>query len=168
MQQSRARAAAQQLGSLDVQLAALSHMTIPELVAKYFELYGEPTRTRNKAYLLKRLTWRVQEIAEGGLSQGATEIITKLGDQLPENWRRRMAELTPRADVARDPRLPPAGTKLSRVYRGVEYTATVHADGIEYRDRHYRSLSAVARAITGSAWNGFTFFGMSTTDKAEP
>lgn len=64
-----ARAAIRGLGSIDAQPAELEQITAPELVAKCFELYGEPTRIRNKAYLIRRLNWRVQEIAEGGLSQ---------------------------------------------------------------------------------------------------
>jgi hypothetical protein len=57
---------------------------------------------------------------------------------------------------------PIAGTQLLREYRGVEHAVKVLADGFEYEGRPYRSLSAIARAITGTRWNGWTFFGLRT------
>ena len=55
---------------------------------------------------------------------------------------------------------PITGTRLIREWQGVEHTATVLADGYEYQGRPYRSLSAIARAITGTRWNGPAFFGL--------
>ncbi|MGE5786843.1 MAG: DUF2924 domain-containing protein [Myxococcales bacterium] len=155
---ARARVAAQQLGDLDRELAAIAKMNTPQLLAKFRELYGEPSRSRNKNHLIRRLSWRVQELREGGLAPRALELITQLGDQMPERWVRRV-----RGEVAaptkRDARLPPAGTRLSRVYRGATYEVMVLEDGFEYQGKRYRSLSAVAKQITGTNWNGLTFFG---------
>ncbi|MCP3104207.1 DUF2924 domain-containing protein [Myxococcus sp. K15C18031901] len=170
-----ARAARNQLADLPQQVAALASMSVPELAAKYLEVYGEPTRSRNRDYLRKRLAYRIQELAEGGLSARAVARIAELGDKLPERWRMRQeAETRPsappppptpsdgRAAAAdgRDARLPPQGTVLTRMYKGAQHRVTVREGGIEYEGRLHRSLSSVAKLITGTAWNGFTFFGL--------
>ncbi|MCP3167390.1 DUF2924 domain-containing protein [Myxococcus qinghaiensis] len=170
-----ARAARQQLADVPQQLAALATMPVPELAAKYLELYGEPTRSRNRDYLKKRLAFRIQELAEGSLSSRAVARISELGDKLPERWRMRQVEETkpsvpppPPASVdgrdgaadGRDARLPPPGTVLTRVFKGVQHRVTVREGGIEYEGQLHRSLSFVAKLITGTAWNGYSFFGL--------
>jgi hypothetical protein len=140
-------------------------MNTPELLAKYRELFGEPSRSRNKNHLRRRLSWRLQELVHGGLAPRALELITALGDELPERWRQRMAKEPPEPAAPRDPRMPPPGSRLSRVYRGASHTVVVCEDGVEYQGVRYRSLSAVAKQITGTAWNGFTFFGVETSRK---
>ncbi|NVJ09922.1 DUF2924 domain-containing protein [Myxococcus sp. AM001] len=176
-----ARAARHQLADVPQQLAALASMSVPDLAAKYLELYGEPTRSRNRDYLKKRLSFRIQELAEGSLSKRAVTRIAELGDKLPERWRMRQVEETepsappppaaadvraaaadaraPAAD-GRDARLPPPGTVLTRAFKGTQHRVTVREDGIEYEGQLHRSLSSVAKLITGTAWNGFSFFGL--------
>jgi hypothetical protein len=162
---TRARANARELGDVPTQLAALETMSVGQLAEKWRELYGEPTRTRNKYYLKKRLAWRVQELAEGGLSASALARIAELGDQMPERWRMRQAP--PTGDAApttalepRDPRVPPVGTVLRRVHDGVAHEVTVCGEGFEYGGERFKTLSAVAKHITGTPWNGFLFFGL--------
>ncbi|NVJ27757.1 DUF2924 domain-containing protein [Myxococcus sp. AM011] len=169
-----AQAARQQLAGLPQQLAALASMSVPELAEKYLEVYGEPTRSRNRDYLKKRLSFRIQELAGGGLSSRAVARISELGDKLPERWRMRQVEETKPsappppapADVraatadGRDARLPSPGTVLTRVFKGTQHRVTVREDGIEYEGQLHRSLSSVAKLISGTAWNGFTFFGL--------
>ncbi len=169
-----ARAARQQLADVPQQLAALASMSVPDLAEKYLELYGEPTRSRNRDYLKKRLAFRIQELAESGLSARAVTRISELGDKLPERWRMRQVEeakpaALPRPTVAdtrapaadgRDVRLPPPGTVLTRVFKGTQHRVTVREGGIEYEGQLHRSLSSVAKLIAGTAWNGFTFFGL--------
>jgi hypothetical protein len=132
-------------------------MPVRALVEKYRELYGEPTRTRNRDYLQKRLAWRIQELAEGGLPASALARIRQLGDDLPEPWRRRLA---PKFNEPQDPRMPVIGTVLRRIHDGVEHRVTVCADGFDYQGRIFTSLSAVAKHITKVPWNGFLFFGL--------
>ena len=175
---TRARANARALGDAPSQLAELDTMNVGALAEKYRELYGEPTRSRNKDYLKKRLAWRIQELAEGGLSQGALARIHQLGDQLPERWRMRRGQpegatpptsAEPPAVLAlepRDPRVPPVGTVLRRVFDGKTHEATVCAEGFEYASRRYKSLSAIATEIAGTRWNGFLFFGLKKRDAA--
>jgi hypothetical protein len=150
------------LEGVSVQLAALDLMSVGELAVKYRDLYGEPTRSRNKGYLQKRLAWRVQELADGGLSPRALAKISELGAGLPERWRRRLTALPKDAEpeAPRDPRLPRPGTVLTRVYEGASHCVTVRDEGFAYAGELHKTLSAVAKHITGTAWNGFTFFGL--------
>jgi len=164
----RARDSVRALGNVPIQLAELETMNIGALVDKFRELYGEPTRSRNKDYLKKRLAWRIQELAEGGLSRGALARIEQLGDKMPERWRMRQRhaepdtanEAPPQALEPRDPRVPPPGTVLCRVFDGKTYEVTVCVEGFEYAGQRYKSLSAIATQIAGSRWNGFLFFGL--------
>lgn len=138
----RARANARELGDVPRQIAALAQMTLGELAVKYQELYGEPTHSKQKEYLRRRLAWRIQEMAEGGLSDRALKRIADLGDQLPESWRMRQANRAPQTSAAvsppgpdlpvqrdggpRDPRLPPVGTVMTRSF-GDEDTKSASA-----------------------------------------
>jgi hypothetical protein len=143
-------------------------MTTRELAEKYLEVFGVPTRTNHKDYLRKRVAWKIQEIAEGGLSARALAKIDELAALSPLPWNRPVgaAEAAPAdaapetASPARDLRLPPAGTVLKRAHGGVQHEVTVLEKGFEYGGERFRSLSAVARKITGTAWNGFAFFNL--------
>lgn len=163
--ETRAQASARELADVPMQLAALGQMRVGELAARYRDLYGEPTRSRNKEYLKKRLAWRIQELAEGGLSKAVFARVSELGDGLPERWRRRQATATATGGVvvaqpdARDPRLPPEGSVLRRTHLGVTHEVTVGAVGFIYAGERFKTLSAIAKRITGTAWNGFAFFG---------
>lgn len=166
MAKHSARQAATALGTVPTQLAELETMTVGQLAEKHRDLYGEPTRSRNKGYLLKRLAWRIQELAEGGLSPRSLAKIIELGDQVPARWQAASApEATavPPPTTPRDPRLPAPGTVLTRTHDGVQHEVTVGSDTFTYAGREFRSLSAVARDITGTAWNGWTFFGLKAT-----
>jgi hypothetical protein len=157
----RARAGARSFSpEVDRDVRALSDMRVPDLAQKYLELYGEPTHSRNRQYLIKRLTWRIQELAYGGLTTGALDLISKHGDMLPESWRMRFAGPKEDATAERDPRLPAGGTVLRRMFDGVAHEVHVGAEDFVYRSQHFKSLSAVARRITGTPWNGFLFFGL--------
>jgi hypothetical protein len=147
------------LSDIRRELAALNTMTIGELAEKYREVFGVPTRSRNGGYLRKHIAWRIQELQQGGLSPRALERIGLLAPQAPARWHERIAKPTPRPEITvRDPRLPPAGTMLTRVYDGAEHKVKILDQGFEYRGKRYRSLSQVAKLITHTPWNGFTFF----------
>ncbi len=156
----------QVLTDIAEQLMALKEMTVGDLRERHVEVFGEPSRSRNKDFLRKKIAWRIQELAEGGLSKRAKARIRELAKDAPARWRRpRGAKaLFPFADDGtgpeRDPRLPADGTVLTRAYRGVEYEVKVRRDGFEYQGDLYPSLSKIAREITGTNWNGFLFFGL--------
>ena len=174
---ARSRAARRELDDMPNQLAALETMNVPALAEKSRELYGEPTRSRNRAYLKKRLAWRIEANFQGDLSQGAIARIQQLGDQLPARWQKRLAQPVNEAAAAsdaatmpevpiivatepRDPRVPPVGTVIRRVFDGKAHEVTVCVEGFEYEGRSYKTLSAIANQIAGSRWNGFLFFGL--------
>ena len=98
------------------------------------------------------IAYRIQELAYGGLKPETIRRLEILGEQYDSD------NVTTRR-IRHDAR-PVAGTRLVREYRGVEHTVTVLADGYEWEGRPYRSLSAIARAITGTRWNGLVFFGL--------
>ncbi len=158
--------------TVTARIDALRLMTVAELRIKWRELYGEDTRSCNRVYLWRRLAWRVQELAYGGLSERAKARIEELNrdDDLRMLPPRRWKPPTNGKDAPpgpqekrrplRDPRLPRPGATLTRRYRGHDIRALVLEDGFEYEGRHYASLSALAREITGQRWNGLLFFGL--------
>jgi hypothetical protein len=151
----------EQVARIATQLAALRAMTVAELQERYLAVYGEPSGNGHKDWLRKKVAWRIQELAEGGLSERAKAKIAELGPDAPVRAREPKPAEAP-ADPGRDPRLPKAGTVLRKVHGGQEHAVTVLDDGFEYGGATYKTLSAVARAITGSGWNGFLFFGLTS------
>lgn len=151
--------------ALTRQIAALASKTVGQLQTQYCELAGEPTRTRNKQWLVKRVAFLIQEKAIGGLSERAELQLNDLGARLPDNWRARlmgqaMGPAEAEIIAARDPRLPVVGTTINRTHDGAEHAVTVLAESFVYQGKHYKSLSEVAHAITGTKWNGFRFFNL--------
>ena len=152
------------------EVAALQRMTVKELRARYAEVFGEETLAQNRAWLVKRIAWRLQALAEGDLSERARRRAAELAcdDDLrmypPVPTPVAVAEPEPAATATRtlpfkqDNRLPPPGTLLTREYKGRTYQVRVRPDGFDYDGQVYRSLSAVAKAITGSHCNGYFFF----------
>lgn len=154
--------------NLDTEIAALRRMTPGELREKYLEVFGEPSRSANKAFLCKRLAWRIQSLAEGTLSERARQRAAELArDADIRMTMPRLPAVTPGAaqrtkpiSATRDERVPPPGTVLARKYRRRLIEVTVLPKGFEWEGKVYRSLSAVAQAVTGSHWNGHLFFNL--------
>ena len=152
------------IATVAADLAALQRMTGPELAERYLSLFGVPPRSRNQDFLRKRLAWRIQELAEGGLSERALARIEELGPVALAQLRRPVrggtatSVRTPLGPAARNPRLPPEGTVLTRVHGTTEHCVTVLDGAFEYHGERYRSLSKIARVITGTPWNGYLFF----------
>jgi len=155
------------------QINELRQMKVSQLRIKWRELFGEDSRSNNRDFLWRRLAWRVQELAYGGLSERAKARLAELSNEVdirflpPRGWKDAIEAATaPRPDATpgpvRDPRLPRPGTVLSRPYRGHDIRVTVLAKGFEWQGRPYRSLSAIAREVTGQRWNGMLFFGLTT------
>jgi hypothetical protein len=147
-----------ELATLLRQIAALPSKTVGALAAQYEQLAGEPTRSRNKQYLVKRVAFLLQEQAHGGLSKAAELKISELGDAVPAEWRARIKQ-TPKPEPT-DPRLPAIGETLTKVYKRTEHTVVVMAGGFQYKGRKYKTLTDVTRAITGKHRGGFEFFGL--------
>jgi len=133
-------------------LAWLRTADTADLKEEWRSLFGRPPPAFNRRYLEDRLGHRIQELAYTGLKPETVARLEALGEKLDGgNVKLRRIRANDR---------PIAGTRLVREYRGVEHTVTVLADGFEYGERPYRSLSAIARAITGVRWNGPVFFGL--------
>ncbi len=152
------------------ELADLEQLTVGQLQQRYAEIFGEMARSRHKRYLIRRIAWRLQANAEGGLSERALRRAEELADVAdvrvtPPRGGILAKPATPatRTDAPcrpSDPRLPPVGAAITRKYKGRMLTVTVLADGFEYAGERYPSLTAVAKSITGSHMNGFRFFQM--------
>lgn len=148
-------------------LARLPHLTVDELRALHIEVCGAPTASRHKTWLVRRIAWRVQANEEGGLTERALARAAELsaGQQLRERRPVERSQALGSATkvipipVSRGPTLAP-GTVLRREWKGAIHLVTVQQTGFEHDGRHYASLSAVARAITGTKWNGLVFFGL--------
>jgi hypothetical protein len=156
------------------EIEALGAMTLSQLRAKYFEVFGEENNSKHKVYLAKRIAWGIQAKKSGGLSALAVEKIREYSDEsllrirLPKGaFERIKQEVEGRCEVAANapPELKP-GAILSRTFKGTEHRVEVLATGFRYGEQTYRSLSAVARAITGTNWNGLLFFGLKKGAKA--
>ena len=152
------------LADLTAQIAALQEMTVGQLAERYLEVIGVPSRSRNKRYLQKRIAWQIQADADGGLSQRALDRIEELAPLAPVRWRVPLGQVEvepkPKQPAAggRDPRLPEPGTTITRDYKGKEHQVVVHESDFEYEGRRFKSLSRVAKEITGTNWNGYGFF----------
>ncbi len=159
--------------SITGQIAALQRMSVGELREQWQRLYGEPTRSRNKQFLYRRLAWRIQELRYGGLSAHAQSRIDELapatftrarGPQSPQDAPERVQ--TART-LQRDPRLPSPGTVITKSYKGRELRVVVRDDGVEFDGGMYPSLTALAKYVTGStSINGKLFFGLTQRKRA--
>jgi hypothetical protein len=134
------------------QIAALAKAALPDLKAQYRDLFGTEAPGINRAYLERRLGYRLQELAHGGLSQATQARLNALAQTVDKGS-------SPRTRMRAQDR-PLAGTRLLRVWNGVEHSVTVLQTGFAYQGRPFTSLSAVARHITGTPWNGPAFFGL--------
>jgi len=151
--------------SIKKELAALEQMTVGQLHERYAEVFGEAAHSRHRQYLIRRIAWRLQANAEGGLSERAlrrAEELANIADVRVTPPKVGPAERTAASvagvRVMADSRLPTPGAAITRKYKGQMLTVTVLADGFEYAGERYPSLTAVAKAITGSHINGFRFF----------
>ena len=148
------------------EVAALEAMSVGELRAKYAQVFGEETRVGNKAWLNKRVIWRLQALAEGDLSERARRLAAELAQDADLRLSPPRQKQTTPASLQKNGKaralangcLPLPGTILMRWYKGQTLKVQVLRHGFEYDGQVYKSLSAVAKAITGSHTSGFLFF----------
>lgn len=145
------------------EIQGLARMTVGELREKYLDVFGEETRSYHKEFLRKRIAWRIQVLADDAdlrirtprdpVKSGSAEVRTRTS----------ISHLPP----SRDPRLPLPGTLLARDFKGRDIVVKVLDNGFEFEGRRYKSLSAIAKEVTGSKWNGFLFFGLADGGTAQ-
>ena len=133
-------------------LAAIKTTPTPDLKQQWRELFAAEPPPYNRRFLETRLAYRVQELAYGGLKPETVRRLEELGEQLDGG--------NPILRRIRGDDIPIVGTRLVREYQGADHSVTVLHDGFEYQGRPYKSLSSIARAITGTRWNGWLFFGL--------
>ena len=138
------------------QLAALKTAPVADLKQKWRALFDREPPPYNRRFLESRLAYRIQELAYGGLSQETIERLDAIADELEGKRPHRQLALANR---------PIAGTRLIREWNGVEHCVTVRHADFEYLGRPFKSLSAIAKQITGTQWNGLVFFGLKNTRK---
>ena len=138
--------------SVVAQLAPLKQMTVVELKTKWEKLFGAPAPNNSRSYLELRLGYRIQELTLGGLSRKTRRTLDLLADEIEGKIGRKA--------IIADCRNPVVGTRLVREWGGVEHTVTVIKNGFDWQGQKFKSLSAAARAITGTQWNGYRFFGL--------
>ena len=153
--------------NIDREVAQMQRMSVNQLQQKFAEVFGEQPRARNKQWLVKRIAWRLQANSEGGLSERALRRAMELANDAdlrltaPRNPQAPATVQPATAAIApHDRRLPMPGTLLTRRYKGQSIQVQVLVDAFEFEGERYKSLSAVAKAITGTHWNGFHFFGL--------
>jgi hypothetical protein len=134
------------------QLTALKSAPASVLKAKWRQLFDREPPPYNRRFLESRLAYRIQELAYGGLKKETVERLQMLAKQYDGKPGTR--------PKSRSDRLPIAGTRLIREWQGIEHCVTVRGDDFEYQGHPYKSLSAIAREITGVRWNGWVFFGL--------
>lgn len=140
-------------------LAALKAMSVNDLKTEWQTLFGAPAPNNSRTFLESRLAYRIQELTYGGPDKQTRRLLDLLADEVE-------GTLTRKAQIA-DPRKPVVGTKLIREWDGTAHTVTVLKDGFDWGGQRYKSLSAVARAITGTRWNGYRFFGLRERKRGE-
>jgi hypothetical protein len=161
------------------QIEELAQMTVSQLREKYIEVFGEESRSNHKQFLFRRIAWRIQALAEGGLSERARRRALEIANdadlriRAPKTFFGQNTVIRPQLAVRTkaspnfDSRLPAPGTILRRHYKGREIIVRVLTDGFEFEQRIYRSLSAIARELTGTKWNGFLFFNLQPAEERD-
>ena len=148
------------------ELATLEALTVAELQARYAQVLREETRVASKTLLVKRIIWGLQALAEGDLSEPArrraAELVQDVDLRLLPPRQKKLAPTSVQkngmVDGIAEVSLPLPGTILTRWYKGKTLSIQVLRHGFEYDGQVYKSLSAVAKAITGSHTSGFLFF----------
>lgn len=158
--------------SVRTQIEEVQRMTVGRLREKYREIFGEESRSNHKQFLIRRIAWRLQALAEGDLSERARQRALEIANdadlriRAPKGFLKQEEgngadrTVVSRFHGSKDERLPMPGAELAREYKGKQVVVRVLDDGFEFDGRRYRSLSAIATEVAGTRWNGFLFFGL--------
>jgi hypothetical protein len=152
---------------LDEEINQLRQMTTAQLRLRYQELFGQVSHSNHKDYLFRRIAWRMQALSQGGLSARARLFAQRISQDAdlrlcPPNKSTHAQPLRVITSAPADPRVPAPGTILVKRYKKDTITVTVLEHGFQHGERVYKSLSAIARQVTGTQWNGYSFFGLSS------
>src|SRR6266851_2316489 len=150
-----------EMASICSEIDDLRRKTVAQLQIRHLEVFGEPSRSNHKQFLIRRIAWRLQALAEGDLSERARERALRLAQDADLRLRAPQSSVWQPGTAAahgphRDSRLPLPGAVLTRMFRDQNIIVQVLDKGFEYEGMVYRSLSAVARQVSGTQWNGFS------------
>src|SRR5918994_1302197 len=136
---------------VEAEIVLLGGLSLEALRERWHALYGNPApRSLRRDFLIRAVAYQLQVKAFGGLSAATKRKLREIATAAREG----------RFDAAIvAPRVKP-GTRLIRVWRGETHSVLVLEDGFEWKGTRYRSLSLIAKTITGTNWNGWTFFGV--------
>ncbi len=160
------------------EVATLRHMTVSELRDRFQEVFGEDTNARNKQWLIKRIAWKLQANTEGDISERARQLAHQIAMQtdirtsLPRVRRTPITETLETATTMISPppdsRIPLPGANLVKKYKDRSIQVRVRSDSFEFEGTNYKSLTAIARIVTGQKnINGFHFFGLRKAETAQ-
>jgi hypothetical protein len=137
--------------ALAAEIASLSKLGIDELRECWKAMYGRaPSRDIGRSFLTRAIAYRLQERAYGGLKPSTRRLLARAAEETATGS-------SPKKLQSRRAR---SGTILIREWQGNAHRVTMLDDGVSFHGKHYRSLSEVAREITGSRWSGPRFFGL--------
>ncbi len=143
-------------------ILALKTASLSELQKEYSTLYdGKKATSNNKTYLWKRIAYRIQELEYGGLPEEAQNKAKELVREYDHiNNKALRPDVATKHYMSRDKRLPIPGTLITKNYKGADIRVKILEKGFEYNGKIYRTLTAIAKEVTGSHWNGYLFFNM--------
>lgn len=141
------------------QIADLQNLSYDQLKERWEMLCGGTPPAYNRTFIIKRLAYRIQELAYGGLSEGAKVMMRDVLDANGFN-EKACDGGGRRRERKQKEGMPVAGTRLTREWNGRRCEVIVVPGGFEFEGRPYKSLSAITKAITGTHWNGPAFFGL--------
>ena len=145
------------------EIITLKNAPAEELLKRYKELYGEDATGTHKTYLWRKIAYKLQEQEHGGLSAKTKDKLNALIEEFdPINNKalRPDKPMVSQQAVVKDKRLPIPGTVLTKEYKGTNYQVKVLEKGFEYNGNIYKTLSAIAKEISGAHWNGYLFFNL--------
>ena len=143
-------------GRLAIELAGLPHLDRQELAQRWLQLYGtEPPARIGNNFLIRAIAYRLQEQALGGLKPITKQFLTRSANNLNAGQQK----LSPPSPVIKP------GTRLLRDWHGITYEVLILEQSILFKGKQYRSLTEVAKIITGAKWSGPAFFGLKTLNK---
>ncbi len=148
------------MGDIDTKIERLKAAELTELVTLYQQLFGSKPTSGKREFLIRQLSYRVQEQAIGGLSPRTRERIQELIRLYDPINKTAIRSDSGKTNTGRDIRLPMPGSIIIKNYKGKRLEVKVLEEGFQYEGQIYTNLSHIAKTITGAHWNGFTFFGV--------
>ena len=145
------------------EIITLKNAPAEELLKRYKELYGEDSTGTHKTYLWRKIAYKLQEQEHGGLSAKTKDKLNALIEEFdPINNKalRPDKPMVSQQASVKDKRLPIPGTVITKEYKGANYQVKVLEKGFEYNAKIYKTLSAIAKEISGAHWNGYLFFNL--------